>query len=457
MRAAPFLVMMAAFLWGCTREPDPPVALTSTQGHDITFYRLPDARDVAISLMWQSDWAHRPDASPAVPAIGTRMMLSGGTGEMGAGEVQETFADIGAEGDLWPTPEGVRGILVAPQAHITRATQLANAILTAPALDLDWLERIADDIATEAAARHQDPSAAAFGVLRQAVLETQPLGRFLDMGEPQDIRAVTLDDIQSWRQDALDTARLTAVVSGPITEDEAKDLIDILLDGLPAGISPTGTHSLEAVNMAPRRILLHRPSAEAAMILTAGSLPPLSAQSEFDELIASVLLGGNEHSVLFEAVRVELRAAYEFGAVIDAFDQDHRIIVMQGEVEDERLAEVLDAVLGRYDDFRTRGLTGNIDDIVDEISGNLVEMMNDPVMAAETLLEIHLGDFPLDRFRQLPEEVATRSMETVRANTRMSFPPASEFMIVAVSSDVDALPGACVIREISEVETCSSR
>lgn len=457
MRAASLLALTAIALWGCTRDPEPPVALTSANGHAFTFYHLPDADEVAISLIWKSDWAHRPEAGPAVPTIGTRMLLSGGSDGMGAGEMQEAYEDIGAEGNLWPTSDGIRGILIAPEDHITRAVEIANTVIVSPSLELGWLERISDDMAIEAAARYQEVPAAASGALQRAILETRPLARFVALDDPQAIRTVTLDDIQAWRQDTMTTSRLTAVIAGSIGKDEAGDLLDQLLDGMPAGTATDTSLGLEAMNMTPRRILLHRPDANNATILAAGAMPPLQPQNEFDEVIGAVLLGGNEHSVLFETVRTEMRAGYDFGAHIETFDPENRLLIMQGEVENNRLSEVLDAVMASYEDFRTDGLSGNIDDIVDEISGNLGEMMADPVMAAETILQLHLGDFSLERFQQLAQEASTRSMDTVRANTKASFPSAAGFVVVAVSSDANALPGACVIEDISEVATCSSR
>jgi hypothetical protein len=57
-------------------------------------------------------------------------------------------------------------------------------------------------------------------------------------------------------------------------------------------------------------------------------------------------------------------------------------------------------------------------------------------------------------YRALIEELAAVTEQTIVERLNNGFPSTNEFIVVAVTSDADALPGACVITTPSDVVEC---
>ena len=104
-------------------------------------------------------------------------------------------------------------------------------------------------------------------------------------------------------------------------------------------------------DFAPRRILLHVPQAQTSTLVLMGPLPPTRDGGEFEDILLATALGGDDKSVLFDAVRTGLRASYGFGAGLDAFARNLRFLALSGEVETAKLAEAETIVRTAYADF----------------------------------------------------------------------------------------------------------
>jgi predicted Zn-dependent peptidase len=449
-------LVLAAFVLvlptGCREEKPAAFAETSPGGIAYTFLRIPDAKDVAIQIAWPSDWALREGVNQAVPYIGADLILSGGAEGYPAGEVGETLADLEVEAYLSVSTEYVLGELIAPKEHLAEAVKIANAHLRAPALDQGWFNRIQQGFAAKMAEVAALPATRGFAAIRWAVLGDAPLRRALSVDPPEQITAATRDEVAQWHRQTLVRNGAKIVIAGALDADAAGTALDALLAGLPEGSGPTAT--APKADFRPRRILLHVADAPTSLLAFIAPLPPTRDGRESDDIVLVSALGGDDQSVLFDAVRTKLRASYGFEASIDGFTRDLRFLAFVGEVETAKIAEAETVVRTAYADFRKTGPTGDLAERLSPLFANAERMSKLPGAASVTALMALLDGQDPGLALDLKSVLTKVDAATLQSRLTTAFPAPDAFIVLAVSSDVNALPGACVIDTPADAARC---
>jgi predicted Zn-dependent peptidase len=444
--------------------PDSPVASveTSPGGIVYTLISLPDQDDVTIQVAWPSDWAYRPATNKAAPWVGPELMLAGGAEEYPAGEVSERLADLNAEGALYVAGnDHVMGELTVDGEHMPELVEIANAHLRAPTLDQHWFNRIRDGYAQNLAEARLQPSAAGFDAVRWAVFSEHPLRNALALDQPGTFESFTVNDIAAWRAETFTRHPSAIVVAGGIDTAAAGEALDTLFAGLPEKSSDASPDESEAgfvpnltPDFSPRRILLHLPDAEVSSLAFIAPLPPTRLGGEMEDLLLILALGSDDQSVLFKAVRDELRASYGFGAGIDNYTREQRILVMAGEVDTESVADAERRVREAYASFRQTGLKGDLADRKASLEAGFSKLGDFVIDQARTEIQSTLDGFEPGQSLTLIEELAAVTEQSVMERLNDAFPAHDDFIVMAVSPDADALPGACVISAPREAAGC---
>lgn len=440
-------------LIGCQQE-DTAGAITETSPSGIEYTRLvvAEAKDVAIQIAWPSTWAFREDVNQAVPYIGADLILAGGAEGFPAGEVVETFADMTAEGTMWVTADHLHGRLIAPKEHIEKAVEIAAAHLVAPTMDQGWFDRIQQGFAANLSEFKSQPASGGYDALRWAILGDTPLRRALSVDPPEMITAATRDEVLEWHRRALTRSNPKVVIAGDIDKDTAGKLVDTLISRLPEGTAVTA--QAPTANFAPRRILLHVPTAQTSSLVFIGSLPPTRDGSEFEDLLLATALGGDDQSVLFDAVRTGLRASYGFGAGLDAYTRDARILVMSGEVETAKLAEAEKIVREAYSEFLKQASVGDLAARKEPLKARSEESAKLPGTLSFSALMAVIDEQDPNMALTLLSFLEKVTKASVKERAAIAFPKADQLVVLAVSPDANALPGACVIAAPKEALNC---
>lgn len=448
-----FLFATLLALAAC-KEHGPTASVETTPGGiAYTLLHMPEHEDVTIHVAWPTDWAYRPETNKAAPVIGTQLILAGGAEGYPAGDVAERFADLNSEGDIYvAVNDHVIGELTFEYGQMDETIAIANAHLRAPTLDQMWFDRIREGTAANMAAAQAQPAHAGFDAARWAVFGSQPLRNALSLDEPDVFDDLTREDVVTWHGETFTRTPDAIVVAGGISAAHAGAAIDALLAGLP-GASRNVTR--DAVpDYTARRILLHVPEAQTTTLSFITALPPTQEGSELEDLILIHALGGDEQSVLFVAVRTELRASYGFGAGWANYTRDHRVVFLTGEVETAKLADVERIVREAYAAFRQSGPSGDLDARKAPLAANFTEMQDFVVDQARSELQSALDGFDAGRSIRLVDELGFVTERALMDRLANAFPDSGDFIVVAVSPDIDALPGACVIRAPSEAADC---
>jgi zinc protease len=448
--SAAFALILLA---GCQQE-EKAGATTETSPGGIEYARLyiPKAEDVAIQIAWSSTWALRSDVNQAVPYIGTDLILAGGAEGFSPGEVVETFADLNAEGTMWVTADHLHGQLIAPKDNLDKAIEIAAAHLAKPTMDQGWFDRIQQGFATNMAEANSQPANRGYDALRWAILGDTPLRKALSVDPPEMITAATRAEILDWHQETVNQTGAKIVIAGDISTEVAGKAVDALLSRLPEGATVASTAPTS--DFSPKRILLHVPEAQTSTLVFMGSLPPTREGGEFEDLLLAVALGGDDKSVLFDAVRTGLRASYGFGAGLEAYSRDLRVLTLTGEVETAKLAEaekiVRTAYAGLLDAPKLDDLTAR----KEPFKANGEQTAIKPGAASFSALMAILDGQDANLALTLPLLLDKVTTETIEARAASAFPKAEKLIVLAVSPDAAALPGACVITSPAEAVNC---
>ena len=183
-------------------------------------------------------------------------------------------------------------------------------------------------------------------------------------------------------------------------------------------------------------------------------MPPTREGSEFEDILLASALGGDDKSVLFDAVRTGLRASYGFGAGLDAYSRDLRVIVLSGEVETAKLAEAETVVRNAYSEFVNAAKLGDLTARKEPFKVNVEQTATLPGPASFSALMAILDGQDPNLALTLPSILDKVTDATIKARAAAAFPKAEELIVLAVSPDAAALPGACVITSPAEAANC---
>lgn len=446
-------------LSGC--EEVKPGASNETSQGGLAYTRLfiPGTKDVAIQVAWPTDWAFRENVNQAVPYIGADLILAAGAEGYPAGEVVETFADLKAEGRLWVTPDSLQGQLVVPKENLAKAVEIANAHLVKPTLDQTWFEQVRQGLADRLAETLARPLTRGYDALRWSIFGDQPLRRALSVDPPAQVTSATRDDVLEWHRQTITRTGIKIVIAGEIDAKLAGTTIDALVNGITEGrvVLPVKP----SFEVKPRRLLLHAPDATTSTLVFIGPMPPTRDGGELEDLILAAALGGNDQSVLFGAVRTGLRASYGFGAALDAFNRETRVLILSGEIETSKLAEAEKIIRNTYADFRKSPALNDLEIRKGPFREHFKSVTKDPVTTSYSAISAILDGQDPSVALNLVSLVDKVTSKTIATRISQAFPPSEALTMLAVSPDATALPGACVVRSAAEVasinwEECSA-
>jgi hypothetical protein len=158
--------------------------------------------------------------------------------------------------------------------------------------------------------------------------------------------------------------------------------------------------------------------------------------------------------VLFAAVRDGLRASYSFSAGLGNYTRENRFLAMTGALEAAKLVEAVAVVRDAYTGFRTAGPDGDIKDRIAPLRASFEQARNYVMDQGRVELEAALDGFATGHSLTILEMVDRMTMTDLRNRLQDHWPQAQDFVIIAVSPDADALPGACVITQPQDAKDC---
>lgn len=447
------ILLLAVLLVAANKGSDLAVSEEiSPSGLHFSLIHMQNSEDTSIIIAWPTDWAYREGVNQAVPYVGTDLLLAGGAEGYPPGQAKEKFADIKAQGFVSAAPQYVLGGLSFKKATQAEALKIANAHLRSPSFDPAWLDRVKDDWSKRVEEESAKPQTKLFLTMRWAIFGDQPLRSSLCLDQNKIWADVLREDVQKWHQEVFTHSPRTIVVAGTVTAKEAGAAIDKLLAGLPPASRKTSFKM--NTNFAPRRILLHVADAATSQLVFVRPLPATRDGKDMEDSLILASLGQGGKSALFKTIRTDLRAAYDFSAGDATFTPDARFMFMMGEVETAKMAEVEKTVRKTYGDFQKTGPTGDLANWKSLFYEQLEKNRQAPDTASFAALQSVLDGKPATRGLNLREELDSVTTQSLMTRLNDSIYKSDDFLVIAVSPDVNALPGACVVETPKDAIKC---
>ena len=457
IRLVPLAAMIISLAACSSEDGDKGEPIASSEvspgGIEYTLLHMPESDEVAVNVAWPTDWAYREDTNQAAALVGSELILAGGAEGHPAGEVGERLADLNAEGSLYGVAsDHIVGELIFERDDISEVIEIANAHLRKPLLEQAWLSRISDEIEQGVTEERSQPAAAGFEAVRWAVFGEQPLRNALSLHDLDAMDELTQDDIIAWHTETFTRTPEAVTVAGAIDAKAAGDALDALFEELPE--KRREVQQTVSPDFTPRRILLHMPDAEVSTLAFIAPLPPARKGGEIEDAILTHALGGDDQSVLFDAARMQLRASYSFGAGMDNYTREDRILVMAGEIDTNQAADTEDLVREVYATFRQNGLEGDLTDRKAPLVSYLSDVANLVAVQASNELQSALDGFQPGSSLNTLDKLEAVTESSLNERLDKAFPNVDEFIVIAVSPEADALPEACVITTPREAADC---
>ena len=427
---------------------------TSPGGFTFNLLEIRDEGDTDVSLQiaWPTDWTYDATRNQAVPHVATEVLLAGGTQTRSPQQILEFFEDSNAEGYISSLPDYVVGELFFTDQNRAEVIAVAAELLSAPTISPDWMDRTK----TSLQGRHKEINATAANRMwsagRHAVFGDTPLVQYLGLGTSTDIANVNIPAIEAWHADTFTQTEAAIAIVGAISAEEAGGYVDTLLSGLPKGTPKQSNTTLG--DYSPRTILLHDPSATKTSLGFLTNLPHVSDGQGYADMLLTEYLGQSGDGPMFNKVRTDLRATYRVEVGVTNYNNANRLMYVAAEVDDARLAEIRDAIVETYEAFRTTGKITDYEDHRQGIADYMAEEMEYFDVAAFAILLRGLRGQDQAIVPTMAEHVLSYEQGALKERLLSHYAAGADLVVLAVSPNADALPGACVITDVTEAADC---
>ena len=280
-----------------------------------------------------------------------------GAGDRSAKRITKDITALGSAASLEATPDHVYGTFTATPVAMAETLSIMRDIIVEPELSESGFVALKDALMKRVESRQQQASARLWSVTRHALLGDSSLTEYWN-NTPLErvVTAVTLNDIQQWRENTFVREGATVAIAGNITPDSAAGFIDQLFADLPSKANTETTDPLQFDVKTGFTLLLHDEQATNTLIAVIGLLPPSSDGDEVADIVAVGALGQGKDSRLGQARQTELSDAPPINASIANFNRQIRVFGMNAVVPNDTAIDTFALIKKTYKAFKLADL-----------------------------------------------------------------------------------------------------
>jgi predicted Zn-dependent peptidase len=264
---------------------------------------MPGVETAAVGLYADAGSRHEAPRLNGIAHLFEHMVFKGAGGRS-AREISESIEDVGGDLNACTDRDGTNFTATVLAEHLPLAVELISDMILRPHFDGGDLEREKDVVLQELGEARDTPSDIIFDELWSAAFADQALGRPV-LGDEASIEAVTVADLDAWREQRYRSGSLYLVAAGKVDHDAVVALAGQRFGGLPTG-------SLDAPEPAAftggNRV--GRAAADQAHFAMGFAAPAQRDPDYFAARFFSDIVGGGMSSRLFQQVREERGLAY---------------------------------------------------------------------------------------------------------------------------------------------------
>ena len=285
---------------------------TLANGLRIATHSMPDLQTAAVGLFTEVGSRDEPAALNGIAHLFEHMVFKGAGGRS-ARDLNEAIEEVGGDLNASTERDATNFTATVMAEHVPLAVELISDLILRPHFAEIDLEREKDVVLQELAEARDTPGDMVFDALWAAAFEGQSLGRSI-LGEEPTIGAVTVADLQHWRDLHYRGDDVSLVAAGKVDHDQLVELAERHLAAIPAG--PKGAHEV-ARFVGGTRVVRH-PTEQAQLTLGFAG-PSDNAPDYYAARLFSDIVGGGASSRLFQQVREDRGLAYSVSSTLHPY------------------------------------------------------------------------------------------------------------------------------------------
>ena len=304
--------------------------------------------------------AHDPDSQPGLAAL-TGDLLDEGSGSLDALQVHEALGRIGAHLDTEIGADATLLEITALEQHAGRALELLASMVQSPRLEARDFDRVRELRLNRLIQLRDLPPALADRVFTQFLYPAHPYGH-LPIGTEESLRALTLNDVAGFHNQAFVPGRATVIAVGDASHERLAELVEGAFGGWSSHRGPDGLADVSGLvaprSAASRLATVHRPGAAQSELRIGHVGVPRATPDYHALLVLNMVLGGQFVSRLNMNLRED--KGYTYGARTSfEFRRGPGPFVFQTSVQSSVTADAIREVIGELDAIRgERPVTG---------------------------------------------------------------------------------------------------
>ncbi len=351
-------IIFSLLFWFSTQacaDDLPLVALTSFHGIPFTYLRSDLQDTVSVSVAFRGGMASDDPNGPATAFLAPGLMTAGAGGKSSS-ELYEAFQDVGGSFSLSANTDQTYADLSAPSKGIMGAANLANLVLTKPDFPDLKLQQRREASAERVEEINAYPETAIQKAFNRAAAEPHVYENYFNP-TAQSVRRVTSADLRPWVARHITRDRILVSVVGNLDYDKVREIIDLLLAGLPEHSDLPDT---------PRMIFKPAPTEPIRIAFATGDQAILdfgmaqNFRADLKQWVAASMLSeiftGDQKSRLFKDIRESSGATYGLQPNL-AFYEALLLNQVTGRIAKTNVDATVALVKKSWDKFREEGPT----------------------------------------------------------------------------------------------------
>ena len=424
----------------------------SSGGSRFVLATVPEADELVIRVAWPTDWAVKRDINHAVPILAMISLFAGGAEGFDPGAFDVRMEDLGAEARLTIGPQFAFGTMVMPRRDAGEVLSAINAHLRAPRFHETWFRRRQDSLRNFVAEKRREPKRLAFDTIYWAAFGDHPIRKSAIVRDLDAERQVNRSDLASWVAATYTSVPVELVVSGDIDFRTAGRLVDLLLRDLPGDALPPAALPVGV----PRagKVLVHAPLTTDSYMAVIGAVAESTEWPRQHDGFIEWTLSHSGGGILNEAVRGSARAAYFINAEVGEFHYGSPFLLMHGSVDTSKASASVEELLQVYESYLKSPLIDGLEQFRSGTQDTFERTKDDPGELSIATIKAALRGHDVSTVLERLASAERLSPDVIRERVRKGYPKPGDLLVVVVSPDADALPGACVIEVPMEVLEC---
>ncbi len=305
---------------------------------------LKDRPSVSLAVLFKVGSRYESDQEAGISHFLEHMFFKGSARYGGAKEIAEAIEGVGGVLNAATDKELTMYWARVPKNKATLAIDVLGDMLFAPLLDAAEMEKERLVVLEELRMYQDSPQDHVHSLFEQISWPNHPLGRDIG-GTEASVRALTRDDLLRYLEQHYLLRNLVVTIAGPLTHQEAIELIEPHLKRRGNGTGPSAFLPSVA-NGAKPGVLLKTKKTEQAHVCLGVHAPSYMDRDRHVIDILNCVLGEGMSSRLFLEVREKLGLAYDVHSYVNRM-YDTGVLGIYAGTEPRQAARAVGAIVGQ--------------------------------------------------------------------------------------------------------------